>query len=251
MTMPVVDFSKPDAVIHELFDPDESVRAQFKNRFSKQAIEFSESIAPAFARFHKFSEDGQYCIQTALVCGFVHGVLDDTVTSIKLLLTGKVTAAGNLFRQAIEGVCMAIMCSHPGKLLIGEKECDYWALIANHAKEGEGHLAAKQLLKNWDRLGLNLEGAEQLKAALDLYNKHSHAGTVAMAYRMELGPNGVIYIGGHFDEAKIEGYATEFSQRVELAKLLVQVIDAVWPHIRAIGEKARGSSNGSPVACGP
>jgi len=250
MTIPAVDFSKPDALIHELFDPDESVRTQFKNRFSGQAIEFSEAIAPAFARFPKFSEDGQYCIQTALACGFIHGVLDDSVTSIKLLLTGKVTAAGNLFRQAIEGICMAIMCGYQGRLLIGGKECDYWDLVANHAKEVEGNLAAKQLAKNWDKLGLNLEGAEQLKSTLGLYNKHSHAGIVAMAYRMELGPNGVIYIGGHFDDAKVEGYAVEFRERVELAKLVVKVMDYLWPNIRVIGERARSSLIALPVTGG-
>ncbi|HBU28904.1 MAG TPA: hypothetical protein DEB56_03910 [Thiobacillus sp.] len=248
MTVPVVDFSKPDAVIHELFDPDDRVRTQFKNRFSEQAIMFSEAIAPAFARFPNFSDDGQHCIQTALVCGFVHGVLDDLVTSMKLLLTGKVTVAGNLFRQAIEGICMATMCGYQGTLLIGEKDCDYWELVAKNAKEAEGHLAAKQLAKNWNRLGLNFEAAEQLKGTLSLYNKHSHAGTVAMAYRMELGPNGLIYIGGHFDEAKVEGYVAEFLQRVELAKIVVQVIDSVWPCIRAIREKDRGASNDSSVA---
>lgn len=238
METPVLDFSKPAVVIDELFDPDESVREQFKNRFSAQVISFSEAIAPAFARFQKFSEDGQCCAQGALCCGFVHGVLDDLVTSVKLLLTGKLTASGNLFRQAIEGMCMAIMCSHQDMLSIGDKECSYWKLVEAGAKEAEGHLAPKQLVKNWDRLGLTLQGAEQLKTNVASYNQHSHAGIMAMAYRMELAPNGAIYIGGHFDEAKVAGYETELIQRIELAKLTVQMIDSVWPNIRVLTENA-------------
>ena len=239
MTNPVLDFSQPSVVVNELFDPDESVRDQFRNRFSAEAIAFSEAIAPAFARFPKLSEDCRYCIQTALVCGFIHGVLDDLVTSMKLLLTGKLAASGNLFRQAIEGICMSLMCSHQGTLSIGEKECIYWAMVEAHAQEVEAYIAAKQVVKNWDRLGLNLQGAEQLKATLTKYHQHSHAGILAMAYRMDLSPNGLIYIGGHFDEAKLDGYVAELHQRIELAKLAVQTIDAVWPNIRAIGESAK------------
>lgn len=245
MTVPVFDFSKPEVVIHELFDSDESVRTQFKNKFAPQAIAFSEAIAPAFGRFPKLSEDGQHSVQTALICGFVHGVLDDLVTSMKLLLTGKLTSSGNLFRQAIEGVCMAVMCSHQGPLHIGGKESIYWKLVESQAKEIEGNLAARQFLKNWDRLGVDLEGAQQLKTTLEAYHQHSHAGVMAMAYRMELSPNGVIYIGGHFDEAKVNGYQAELLQRIELAKLAVQTIDAVWPQVKAIAEKTKAISESS------
>lgn len=242
MTDPVPDLSKVDVLINELFDPDESVRAQFRNRYSGQAIGFAEAIAPAFARFPQFSEDGQHCIQTALVCGFVHGVLDDLMTSMKLLLSGKLTASGNLLRQAIEGICMALMCAYQGTLSIGEKESVYWKMVQEQAKEVEGHLAAKQLVKNWDRLGLALEGAEQLKSTMGVYHLHSHAGVAAMAYRMELGPSGLIYIGGHFDEAKTGGYAVELAQRIEFAKLAVQAIDFMWPGVRAIAKSVHEES---------
>lgn len=243
MSVPVLDFSKPAVVVGELFDCDEAVRKQFQDRFSAQAVSFSEAIAPAFARFQRFSEEGKYCEQTALVCAFVHGILDDLVTSMKLLLTGKLSASGNLFRQAIEGICMAIMCSYQDKLSIGDQECNYWEMVRARAKEVEGHLATRQIVKNWDRLGMNRRGAEQLKETVAKYHQHSHAGILPMAYRMELGPNGLIYIGGHFDEAKVDGYDAELKQRIELAKLTVQMIDTVWPSVRAIAEKAQSVGN--------
>ncbi|MFM0223093.1 hypothetical protein [Paraburkholderia dipogonis] len=46
--------------------------------------------------------------RTALVAAFVFGVLDDLVVSTKLLLTGKLPAAGNLMRQVVEGVLVQI-----------------------------------------------------------------------------------------------------------------------------------------------
>ncbi|MBN3783257.1 hypothetical protein G3O06_37920 [Burkholderia sp. Ac-20345] len=48
----------------------------------------------------------------------VSGVLDDIVISTKLLLSGKGTAAGNLMRQAIEGVAMSLLCSTDGEVVL-------------------------------------------------------------------------------------------------------------------------------------
>jgi len=49
--------------------------------------------------------------------------------------------------------------------------------VEKRAEEVEGHLAPRQLIKNWDRLGLNLQGAEQRKENLENYHQHSHAAS--------------------------------------------------------------------------
>lgn len=234
MSEPPIDLRDPKAIIREIFDPDESVRKQFQAHYSKHVIAFCEALAPAFARFRKMADEVYSTKQAVLVCAFIHGILDDLVTSVKLLTTGKQTASGNLFRQAVEGIFMAVMSAHRGLLVIGEKECCYWELVYAQAKEVEGHLAARQFAKNWDRLGLNKDAAEQWQITAKNYHQHSHAGPLAMACRMEMAPGGAWYIGGHFDEAKTEGYEQEFRQRIELAKLTVQTIDAVWPNVREI-----------------
>ena len=100
-------------------------------------------------------------MQTSLVGAFAHGVLDDLVVSVKFLLMGALGPSGNACRQALEGICMSAMCAHADTLLIGEKEQTYWQLIAQDSKSATGDLAARQFLKNWERLGLNLPGAEQ------------------------------------------------------------------------------------------
>lgn len=49
--------------------------------------------------------------QAAFLAEFIFGVLDDLVVSSKLLMSGKMIASGDLMRQAIEGVAVAILCS--------------------------------------------------------------------------------------------------------------------------------------------
>ena len=234
---PSVDFSKPRDLIGELFDPDDGTKKQFNDRFSRQVIEFAERLSPGFARFEKLME-GQHGMQTALVCMFCHGVLDDLVISVKLLLTGKLSASGNLARQATEGICMAIMCAHADTLSIGKKEQIYWKLVEADDPAAEGHLASRQFVENWIRIDLNQAGAQQLKETIETHHGHSHAGRLAAANRMDLGPNGKLHIGGHFDIAKLETYELEFKQRMNICGSAIEALDALQPRINAILQAA-------------
>ena len=66
---PSIDFSKPRDLVSELFDPDDGIKKQFNDRFSRQVIEFAERLSPGFARFENLMK-GQHGMQTALACIF-------------------------------------------------------------------------------------------------------------------------------------------------------------------------------------
>jgi hypothetical protein len=220
-------------VVAEVFDSDETVKRQFQENVAAQIVEFAQEFSPLFSAFENFQKDCSGSLQAALVAGLLHGVLDDSLIAVKLLVTGKLGPSGNLIRQAIEGICMAIMCAHVGTLSIGDKKQVYWKLIEADDKAAEGNLAAKQLLKNVDRLGLSSAGVEQIKMAVKAHHKHSHAGRLAMALRMDLGTPGQIYFGGHYDADKLEGYKAELGQIVSVTKWAGEVLHIVWPRIKA------------------
>lgn len=222
------------ALVSELFDSNEAIKAKFQEHISTEILLFGEALVPAFKRFPGFAEACAHSMQTSLVGAFVQGVLDDLVVSVKLLVMGKLGPSGNAYRQALEGICMSAMCAHAGTLVIGEKEQTYWRLVAEDSKSATGDLAARQFLKNWERLGLNLPGAEQLKEALATHHGHSHAGRLALANRMDLGPDGRVHFGGHFDPAKLEAYGLEMKQRIIGARWAVELIDGLWPHVKQL-----------------
>ncbi|WP_155742450.1 hypothetical protein [Variovorax paradoxus] len=236
--------SSTQAIISELFDSNEAVKGQFQLHISAEILEFGEALLPAFKRLPNFVEACAHNVQTSLVGAFVYGVLDDLVVSGKLLLMGKLGPSGNTYRQAMEGICMAAMCAHASTLLIGGQEKKYWELIVENSKLANGNRAVHLFLANWDRLGLNLSGAEQLKEALALHHEHSHAGRLALANRMDLTPGGRIYVGGHFDPAKLQAYGLEMKQRINGARWTVELIDGLWPHI----EKLRATTPAAPAA---
>lgn len=234
MTQKENHLDSTQALVSELFDTNESIKAKFQEHVSTEILLFGEAIVPAFKRFPSFAESCAHNVQTGLVGAFVHGVLDDLVVSVKLLLMGKLGPSGNAYRQALEGICMSAMCAHADMLLIGDKEQTYWQLVAYGCKSATGDLAARQFLKNWERLDLNLTGAEQLKNALAMHHEHSHAGRLALANRMDLGPVGHIHFGGHFDPAKLKAYSLEMQQRINGAQWAVELIDALWSPIKRL-----------------
>ena len=122
-------------------------------------------------------------------------------------------------------------------------------MVANDSKSATGDLAARQFLKNWERLGLNLPGAEQLKEALAAHHEHSHAGRLALANRMDLGLDGRIYFGGHFDPAKLEAYGLEMKQRINGAQWAVELIDCLWLHVKTLSETSPATAQAKPNGC--
>lgn len=230
------DLAKPQDVITELFDNDECVRKQFQNAVSAEAIQFGETFAHTFALFTYFEKLCQGGLQRAIVGGLMHGVLDDCLTSVKLLLSGKLAPSGNLARQATEGICMALMAAHDGDLDFnnGTQKARYWELVANDDERAEGNRAPHQVKANAASLGLTTTAAEQLKNNIALHHPASHAGRFAMAGRMDLTPGGNVYFGGHFDAAKLDAYRLELQDRVGVCKWAHEVMRELAPKVERL-----------------
>ncbi|MGO4391160.1 hypothetical protein AB4Z46_07370 [Variovorax sp. M-6] len=229
-----VDLSNPQDVVAEAFDSDESVRLEFQNAVAADALTFAEAFAAAYKMFIDFQRECEGGVQRGLVGAFIHGVLDDCLTSVKLLLSGKLGASGNLARQAVEGICMALLTAHPRTLLFKDQECNYWKLVVDEDERAEGNRAPYQVLANESRLGLSAGAATQLKRNIDSHHAHSHAGRLAIALRMDLAPGGKIYFGGHFDAEKLDGYRAELRQRTALCRWALEVMQELVGTVRTL-----------------
>ena len=151
------DLPTATGVLFEIFDPDQNVRKKFQNAVAADAQAFAEAFAPAFDLFGRFQHvAGGSGVQRDLLSALIHGVLDDSLTSVKLLLSGKLSASGNLARQASEGISMAIMTAHPTELNFKGGKFHYWKLIVDNSVLAEGHKAPHQLLANEEAYGLAL-----------------------------------------------------------------------------------------------
>lgn len=226
-TPPMIDLTKPEKILGELFDDDRWVKDKFAHHLAGELIELSEALAACFRLLPRLNEAANKTStkRTALVAAFAFGVLDDLLVSTKLLLAGKLLAAGNVMRQAIEGVAISILCSTDDLLVIGKKEnrpvmARYWEKLEGGDKRTQGHLAINQLSWNAPVLRVSADAVQRLRQAKDHYNTFSHTGAFAIASRVSLEAVGVAYVGGHFDPAKLEAYHIEMRERLGLCRVL-------------------------------
>ncbi|MCC8397636.1 hypothetical protein LJ656_34405 [Paraburkholderia sp. MMS20-SJTR3] len=228
MTTPTIDPTNPDALLAELFDNDQSVKDQFRAQLSEPLHELCNALANCFHVVGLINDMANRAEtqRNALVSGFAVGVLDDLVTSTKLLLTGKLAAAGNLMRQVIEGIAISILCSTDDLLVLdmnkkqGMVRARYWEKLWADDRRTEGVRAVQQLEWNAVALGIAAGAVQQLRRAKKHYNAFSHCGKVTIGSRMMLGEVGQIHLGGLFDAAKLDDYKAELTGRINLCRVL-------------------------------
>ncbi|MFM0434854.1 hypothetical protein PQQ84_00205 [Paraburkholderia strydomiana] len=167
----------------------------------------------------------------ALVAAFVFGVLDDLVVSTKLLLTGKLPAAGNLMRQVVEGIAMPLLCPTDDLLIIQTKAnqppvmAHYWEKVWHDDERTQGHRAVGQAGLNAGKLAVTAGGVEQLHRAQKYYNRLRHCGTTTVTNRVPLEEVGVFHLGGLFDVAKLNVHDAELNSRLNLCRMLREFME--------------------------
>jgi hypothetical protein len=234
MTPPNIDATDPDALLRELLDDDREVKDQFAAHLDEPLRTFCEALAACFRQMTPLNEAANR-VETkrnALVGGFAYGVLDDLVISTKLLLAGKLPAAGNLMRQVVEGIAMCILCSTDELLIIETKRKNqppvmarYWEKVWEDDRRTEGHRAVDQLGLNAAKLGIAAGAVEQLRRAKQHYNGFSHCGKLTIASRVSLEELGTAHLGGHFDPAKLDAYRSELEGRISLCRVLPPLME--------------------------
>ena len=152
-------------MIHrEIIADDPEVRSSFLNLFGSEAKEFALAMAHAVNAWrsldgHIKDEKSQY------VWGLVHAAISLHVASMKLLLSGHVVAAGNLFRQVIESMCLALLCANK----------DLGVSTSIHEHQYSSSKAVRQAISNWKKLGSMMAHTNNSKLL-----KSSTTGTVTL-----------------------------------------------------------------------
>lgn len=225
---PNIDPADPKALMQELFGGERWAKDRFAEHLGKPILDLCEVLAVCFRQMGPLNNAANRANarRTALVAAFVFGVLDDLVISTKLLLTGKLPAAGNLMRQVVEGIAMSFLCSTDDLLVIQTKPnqppvtAHYWQKVWDEDERTQGHRAVGQLGLNADKLGVAAGAVEQLRRARKYYNGFSHCGTTTITNRVPLEEVGVFHLGGLFDVAKLDVYLAELNRRITLCRML-------------------------------
>jgi hypothetical protein len=242
---PLINLLDPKFVFAEIFDDDAWVKEMFAKHFTSELTKLSEVIAESFKWYPELQTSAQD-EQAIYVAAFINGIFDDLITSSKLLVTGKLIPSGNLMRQAIEGVAVAILCSSRRLLLIPKSGCKkktnieikYWERVKELDKRVDSNKALAHLELNKTILQVNNDAILELKKAVKLYHPYSHPSTTSLVLRnVETETEIKQFIGGMFNEALLPMYKVEIEQRTNLCSVLPNLIELVIVQLNAAPKK--------------
>jgi hypothetical protein len=211
-------------IMYELQSSDSKARAEFFKNFGVEAEEFVTHTAIALDKWtslhNSIPEDD---IRRRTIVAILFTAINLHSSSFKLFMSGHTVAAGGLFRQVLEAVSMALLCSAKGLTVLDRFLADKYST----------NDAVMQLVRKHKVANVKPDAVEVLKNAYNFYHKYAHLTklTIATGANFELG--GVPNMGAFFDPAKAPEYKKEITGRVSLAKIFPNLIDAVTYNIAA------------------
>ena len=203
-------------IFTEVTNDDPDIRQNFRERYDRQVGEFCDAMADATIRWKAFDVGSDKIERKAFVSALVYSAITLHVQSMKLFLSGQPIAAGNLTRQVVEAIAIALLCS--GK--------DLGVLDRFMVDKYSSNDAVRDVCRHWKNLNLLEPGVTALKEAQDFYHLYSHPTKMTIASITSFSEEGY-YVGASFDEGKVEAYDKEIAGRISLAKVFPNFVDAV------------------------
>lgn len=196
---------------------DAAARREYLRYFATEVDDFSDATSHAFIKWRTIDVNSRENEKRAYVSALVYMALDLHVLSLKFLLSGHLVAAGNLYRQVIESIALAILCSNKD---LGILE-----------RFMRGHYSTDKSVRDVERykkkLRLTKGGIQSLKNGQKFYARYSHPTYLTIASTMDFSEPGVIVMGATFDEGKLDAYQKEVRSRTNLAKQFPNILDGI------------------------
>ena len=98
-------------IAQELTSDDAKVRGEFMKLYADQAKGFAKAMGIAFSNWRTLDAMVGDDEHRAYVIGLAYVAITLHIMSMKLLLSGQIVAAGNLYRQVVETMALALLCS--------------------------------------------------------------------------------------------------------------------------------------------
>lgn len=204
-------------ILKEVSKDDSEVRGRFLDEFRQETGEFVQHMADAFMFWRQLDQSIGADARLSHVSAFVYSAITLHILSMKLFLSGHMVAAGNLMRQVVESMAMALLCSCPPLGVLDK-------FIRGHFSTQK---SISQLTKHANKLGLKKDGVKDIQRAQNFYHAYSHPSRISLASHISFEAEGALYVGCSFDEGKVEQYRREVAGRVSLAKVFSNFVSAV------------------------
>jgi hypothetical protein len=205
-----------EKILTEITSDDTDARREYLGRFAAEVKSFSAFMGEAVMLWRSLDDNIGKNEELAYVSGLVYTAITLQIQSMKLFLSGHTVAAGNMFRQVLESIALALLCSSKRLHFLQSFIDDQYS----------SNSAVRDVLRNAAKLGVLKDGLEVLKNARAFYSKYSHPTKLTIASTIPLSGKAV-YVGASFDKDKVYAYTKEVKGRLGLAEVFPNFITAV------------------------
>ncbi len=214
--------SAVDKIRIELTGNLDDVKQEFMAHFGADLERFIDSTAHAFLRWVKLDAASGGNEERAIVSGLVFSAITLHIISMRLFLTGYIVAAGNIQRQVLETLALALLSSC--------KSLDVLARFLNDTYSANN--AVRDALRHADKMKVNKDSLTVLRDARDFYHLYSHPSKATLASHIRFSDKvRAIYVGSSFDAGKLEQYRKEMASRVNLAQVIPNFVGGVQANV--------------------
>jgi hypothetical protein len=205
-------------VLHDLRSGDAEARAAFLKEFGDAEIQFAQATSAALGVWSDFFDTVDRNKESkGVVSAVAFTALNHNISSFKLFMSGYTVASGSLFRQVLEGISLALLCS--AKSLTVRERFMKDSYSANNA--------VSDLAKHSRIIQVNADAVKTLQFAYKFYHKYAHLSKLTIAAGANFSLGGVPNVGAYFDPAKVREYRKEIKSRVSLARVLPNIMTLV------------------------
>jgi hypothetical protein len=194
---------------------DFAVRAQFRKHFRTEEELVRTSTATAMTMLSIFTawlpDDD---LDRIRVVGMLNSALILELSSFKLFMFGHTVGSGSLFRQVIEGVCLAFLFSVKSLPYLQRYEANVYT----------SNNAVKDLRRHATIAGVSTRAMGTINDAYQFYHQFAHLSKLSVAATANFARGGIPQLGAHFDDAKLPQYGNEARSRAKFARVLPNAV---------------------------
>ena len=214
----------------------DAARAAFNKSFPRRIAPIAEAAAIASRELAQFATLKSPDERVHTVYLFLHGALNNTVTSTHLLVAGMPLASGHLMRHYAECIAMAMLCTDPGSGVLAE----YSRMSTKYpVHKSAGRLAQAKTAKRLRALlGFDKAAWQCSAKSVAFYDKFSHASPLSMAFLMMLDRPGQLIIGPEYDPGKRKEFGKELTSRRNALRGLSKIIRRIRTALRTVPRRA-------------
>ncbi|MBN2260293.1 MAG: hypothetical protein JW702_07095 [Clostridiales bacterium] len=197
------------------------IREKFIEEFKEEIKVFIKNLSKAIILYKKFESQFRETQQEQLVSLFVFNSFNNLINSFHLFISGYSNASGNLNRQFIESIAMAI--------LTAKNELDFFDRFMNEGNKFPVHKSLNYVKRNIKHYKtLIKENWENLIKIHKSYNDHSHSSAFTLATPFDHDrKDGSVILGPIFVELRKSLYKKEILSYIQSIDTILNLLEGL------------------------